>query len=115
MPKVTGPKLNLHDFLGRQLLQSGHLPHSLENLILFLRLPVPMSPSRGPLLQALSHEHCSPTLPRARRRSAATYQIWGALEAKQLTPCRRFLFRVSRPLAMLRERGRWLFENCPCT
>ena len=62
MPKVTGPKLNLHDFLGRQLLQSGHLPHSLKNLILFLRLPVPMSPSRRPLLQALSHERSSPTL-----------------------------------------------------
>ena len=62
MPKVTGPKLNLHDFLGRQLLQSGHLPHSLENLILFLRLPVLMSPLRSPLLQALSHERRGPTL-----------------------------------------------------
>ena len=58
MPKVTGPKLNLHDFLGRQLLQSGHLPHLRENLILFLKLPV----ARSPLLQALSHERGSPTL-----------------------------------------------------
>ena len=33
-----------------------------RKLILFLRLPVPMSPSRSPLLQALSHERSSPTL-----------------------------------------------------
>ena len=110
MPKVTGPKLTLHDFLGRQLLQSGHLPHSRENLILLLRLPVPVSPSRGSLLQPLSHERSSPTLAQRQEKVCCDLPELGALEAKQLTPGRRFLFRVSRALAMLRERGRWLFK-----
>ena len=115
MSKLTGPKLTLHDFLGRQLLQSGHLPHSPENLILFLKLPVPMSPSMSPLLPALSHERTIPTLTQRQEMVCCDLPELGALEAKQLTPGRRFLFRVSKALAMLRERGRWLFKNCPCT